>query len=346
MVALTVCALTLVLPPVPQAATVADLYTAEVEVPGDELAAIFRAALAQVVVRVTGSRAVATPDKLSALGDPAALVLQYRSAGPGTWQVGFDPTALRQRLDAAGLTIWSEERPATLLWLAVDSGRGEREILAGDAESPPAAPGGLAPADPDALAATRESLLQVADVRGLPLMLPLVDTADLQVLSFADLWGDFSEPVLEASARYQADAVLIGRTPTLDPAAPRVRWTLLFDGERWDWEGTLADGPEFTADLYADRLATSADSARQMRVAVRNLGDLDAYGQVYTYLQQLSPVERCDVEEVTGDRAIFQLTVRGDPDQLLRIVALRRLLVPVDEPAGDADLQFAFVAGP
>jgi hypothetical protein len=326
------------------AATVPDLYSAEVEVSDAELAAVFRAALAQVLVRVTGTRAAAAPESLAALGDPAVLVLQYRSTGPDRWRVGFDSGALRSRLDAAGLPIWSEERPATLLWLAVDTGGGERNILSAAAAEPSGLSSTrLGPAQRDELAATREALQDVAQTRGLPMLLPLVDTEDLESLSFADLWGDFSEPVVAASARYRADALLIGRTRTLDPTAPRVRWTLLFDGERWDWEGTLQDGPEFTADRVAERLATSADSLRELRVEVRNVSSLDDYGKVYTYLGSLSAVERCDVEQVEADRAIFRLQVRGDPDQLLRVVALNRLLVPVDEPAAPTDLQFALV---
>ncbi|UCG72499.1 MAG: DUF2066 domain-containing protein [Chromatiales bacterium] len=328
-----------------RAATVLDLYSAEVAAPGDDLGDVFRAALAAVAVRVSGTRAAAAPEALAAMGDPAVLVLQYRATEPGRWQVGFDPVALRSRLDAAGLPIWSEERPATLLWFAVDSGRGQRDILAAAAQDPTGA-ANLPGARKNALNAARETLTTAAAARGMPMLLPLVDTQDLQTVTFAELWGDFSAPVLEASARYRADAVLIGRTQTLDPAAQRVRWTLLFGGERWDWQGTLTDGPERAADRFAERLASAADSLRELRVEVRNVGDLDAYGRAYSYLRELSSVERCDVERVTADRAVFRLSLRGDPDQLLRVVALRRVLVPVDEPTADTDLQFALVTGP
>jgi hypothetical protein len=329
------------------AAQVADLYSAEVDAPGEDLNAVFAAALAAVAVKVTGTRAAAAPEALARVGDPAVLVQQYRATGPGRWQVGFDPAFLRTRLDAAGLPVWGEERPTTVLWFAVDAGRGERDILAAAADTaarvPVAASRGRGTG---ALRAAREALLSTAQARGLPVLLPLVDSDDLAVVTFAELWGDFSEPVLQASARYRADAVLIGRTRTLEPSASSVRWTLLFAGERWDWDGTLTDGPERAADLFAERLASSAGSLRQLRVEVRNIDSLDAYGQVSRYLAELSSVERSDVERVQADRVWFRLSVRGDPDQLLRVVALRRLLVPVDEPGADSDLQFALVSGP
>jgi hypothetical protein len=327
-----------------QAANAPDLYSAQVTVPGADLAGVFKAALAAVVVRVSGSRAAASPAALASFGDPAILVQQYRATEPGTWQVGFDPVALRARFDAAGIAVWGDERPATLVWLAVDQGRGQREILAAAAGTD----GGVAPvgSTTDTLSGSREILEQVAAERGLPVLLPLMDSADLQSIRFPDLWGDFSERVLDASARYRADAVLIGRARTPNPATAQVRWTLLFGGERFNWSGPLSAGPDRAADLFAERLATPAGSLQALSVAVQNVNSLDAYGQVYRYMSQLDPVERFEVTAVNGERVLFKLQLRGDADQLLRIIALRRLLQPVDGIANDADLQFALNAVP
>ena len=321
-----------------------DLYTAQVTVPDADLAGVFQAALAAVVVRVSGSRAAASPAALASFGDPAVLVQQYRATEPGVWEVGFDPVALRDRFDSAGIAVWGNERPVTLVWLAVDQGRGQREILAAAAS----ASGGVAPVTPgeDSLAGSREILQRVAAERGLPVLLPLMDSADLQAISFPDLWGDFSERVLDASARYRADAVLIGRARTPNPAAAQVRWTLLFAGERFNWTGPLSSGPDRAANLFAERLATPAGSLQSLSVAVKNVTSLDAYGSVYRYMSQLGPVERCEVTAVDGDRVLFKLQLRGDADQLLRIIALRRLLSPVDGIVSDADLQFALNAVP
>jgi hypothetical protein len=325
-------------------ARLSDLYSAEVEVSGPQrdLDSAFADALAQVVVKVTGRRAGEVAASLPSLGDPATLVQQYRNISPGQLSVGFDALALRRALDAAGLPFWGEERPATLVWLAMDAGRGQRDILAAaDQELPVNATGD------DAAAAARSVLLDSAAARGLPLILPLVDGEDLQLVNFADLWGDFTEPVLEASQRYRADAVLIGRARGTDLETARVRWSLLTGDERIDWNGSVASGPDEAADILAARLAAGPGAARALLVAVEGIDSLANYGNVTQYLSALSNVDACEVVEVAGDRVLYNLRVRGDVDQLMRVIALRRLLAPVDPVPGaaTADLYYSVIGG-
>jgi hypothetical protein len=190
-------------------------------------------------------------------------------------------------------------------------------------------------------------LLDAAAARGLPLVLPLVDAEDLQLVNFADLWGDFTDPVLEASRRYRADAVLIGRARGSDPETAQVRWSLLIGDERIDWNGSVASGPDEAAELLAARLAAGPGTARAMLVAVDGIDSLASYGNVTQYLSALSNVDACEVVEVSGDRVLYNLRVRGDADQLMRVIALRRLLQPVDPVPGGAaaDLYYSVIGG-
>src|SRR5258706_15949695 len=81
------------------------------------------------------------------------------------------------------------------------------------------------------LAAVRKELLAVADERGLPVTLPLLDVQDLRAVTFADVWGGFEDRVAAASARYRADALLIGRVrPGL--IGNQIEWLLVVGAER------------------------------------------------------------------------------------------------------------------
>jgi len=318
-----------------QAQGAADIYAAEVppEAAGGRLADAFGEAFRRMLVKVTGSReAPDDPELLQYFGDPARLVQQYRSAADGRIWVRFDPVAVQRALDAGQYPIWLAERPTVLVWLAADLGGGQRQIVpaAGETERP--AIGAPAADRTTALVEdARSAVLRVAAERGLPVLLPLVDSDDLLTVSAADIWGDFTAAVEEASARYGADTMLVGRARLFDDGVSRVRWTLMLPGgERFDWEGSVADGPENTADIFAARFATSISAARRLRLLIAGIDSFEAYGRTYRYLAGLGIVDRLAIDRVSGDAVLFELQIRGDADQLRRTLALNRDLTLVD----------------
>ena len=317
------------------AARVENLYSAEVPVAAGSsaLSDAFDAALAQVLVKVTGRRDVVAGDDVAArFGDANRFVQQYRIKPDGQVWVAFDEVALRRELDRLGEPVWGAERPTTLVWVVLDEGAGQRRIVAGESgpDGQPA-PGDPGPAD-DAAFVILEQLTATADARGLPLLLPLVDSQELISISLADVWGGYTESLVDASERYGPDAILVGRARPGAFGETDVRWTLLLDDERYDWEGDVAGGPNDVADFFAGRLATSVGSSTRVTLSVDAVDSLDAYGRLSRYLSELDLVEDLAVERVRDDRVVFTLQIRGDVDRLMRSIALQRVLQPVDEP--------------
>ncbi len=301
------------------AARVDDLYSATVPVTdasADATRAAFAEALRRVLVKVTGRDAAGRdPTVTSRFGDPQALVQQFRRDGSGLW-AQFDAAAIRKGLEAAGLPVWGENRPATVVWLAYDTGGGERDVLAGGGTD-------------DALSATlRRDLLEAAAARAVPVVLPLRDSQDLAAVTYADLWGDFTAPVVNASARYEADAVLIGRARLFPVGLPDVRWTLLVGDERVDWRGGLGDGPAGLAEHLAERLASSATGGHTLRLGVAGIHTFDDYGLVLGYLQGLDVVESLSPVALVADEITFELKLRGDRELLERSLAVGRIVEP------------------
>jgi hypothetical protein len=308
------------------AARVEDLYTATVEL--DSMAAnpqqdAFARALGEVLVKVTGlPEAGATEARLGALSNASQLVQQYRRLPENRLQASFNAGALRDALDEAGLPVWGNNRPLVAVWFALDAGDGNRMILSeasGESEA------GL---DEGQIEALRELLVDTAVARGLPMVLPLVDAEDLGVVSFADLWGNFPGPVMLASQRYGADAVLVGRARSTAAGINKVRWSLTMANEQHGWEGSAASGLAQTAGLLAQRLATTADSAGMLRVLVRDVDTLEKYGRLREYFANLSIVERSAVAHVDGNELEFELVVRGDVLRLESALSRSRLLQP------------------
>lgn len=302
------------------------IYASTAPVTGDTdeaLRAAFAEALRGVLVKATGrTDAGRDPALLARFGDPSRLVQQYRRDPAGRLWAQFDALAVRRGLEAAGLPVWSEDRPLTIVWLAFDAGGGERDVLgSGGSDSP-------------LVTALRRELTVAAEARGVPLVLPLRDSQDLAAVSYADVWGEFSEPVMKASARYRADAVLIGRARLVPAGMPDVRWTLTAGGERSDWRGNIADGPAGLAEHLAQRLASAPAAAggteEVVVLEVRGLASFDDYGLVLGYLTGLDVIESLEVARLRDDAVEFDLRLRGDRERLVRALAVRRIVEPVE----------------
>ncbi len=126
--------LALVLLSIPAPAVeVPSLYTAEVPFDrdaSDPRADAYETALKEILMRVSGSDLACNAAAVEELfPNPASYVMQFRPGADDTLWVSFDGQAIEQTLRNAGQTVWGADRPLTLVWLAVDWGQGEREIV-------------------------------------------------------------------------------------------------------------------------------------------------------------------------------------------------------------------------
>lgn len=307
------------------AVDVPTLYTAEVPLDqerADPRAAAYKTALVEVLLRVSGAELAHDTETVELLfPNPAAYVTQFRPGADDTLWISFDGAALENELRRAGQTVWGSDRPLTLVWLAVDWGQGEREIVAAD--------------DPDRIEQEarsidrnrmiRERLLDIAERRGLPLLFPLLDTTDLQGVTFADIWGGFDEAVLDASRRYDVNSVLIGRVRA--ESAQPARWSWFFAGGGTTLSGT----PEAVLGQVADRLAAEFaiggnQPLESVALNVSGIVSVEAYGNVQRMLDDLALIEGFSVTAVSGDRVSYRVAVRGGISRLRRALRFTDLV--------------------
>lgn len=348
----------LVLMPAPLLASVVpNLYSASVPVNSQSEQARSQAlqgALRQVIVKVTGSRAAPDNPQVAAIvAQPEQYLQAYRyqrhvpapneplfgpnaSATLDLW-AQFDSQTLNQALRAAGQPLWGSERPATLVWIAYEQGDGQRNIVGAEAAD-----------------AVLQSVQQAAKARGVPVMFPLMDVQDRAHLSFSDVWGGFVAPVVQASQRYQPDAILIGRIDGSGIAA-NARWTLVVAGQPTSWDGAHGKPSEVAsaaiqhlADLYASRFVIKTGAGAQqipaLDIMVSHIGDLGAYGRVLKYLRSLSAVDNVEPMQITGDAVTFKVSAQGTIADLEQTIALGSVLetsnetMPVPPPEANSSV--------
>lgn len=304
---------------------VTELYTVQVPLDPENPAArpdAHRSALNLVLVRITGDQAAANSPLLAELfPDPSRYVLQFRPGEDNSLWVSLDGAAIENVLRRAGQTVWSNERPLTLVWLAVDWGQGVREIVsADDSDRSPAEQRSI-----DRNRQLRDRLEEAAAFRGVPVAFPLMDTEDLGNVSFSDIWGGFDERVLQASERYGAEAVLIGRVrPT---AAQPYRWTWHFGNDVQEFSGEPAQVVDQLANSLVVQFAVAGNVPLEtVSLTISGVDSLVAYGEVQRIISGLSPVETFSIEAVSGDRIRFMVQVYGGAERLSQALQTSRRL--------------------
>ncbi len=322
------------------------LFTAEIPLDpdaDDPRNDAYAAALVEVLLRVSGPELSGNPELIEDLFPiPAAYVTQFRPGSDESLWVSFDGQAIEATLRNAGQTIWGSDRPLTLVWLAVDWGRGEREIIAAD--DPNRTQQQARSIDRNRM--LRERVLEVAAQRGLPLVFPLLDTTDLQSVTFSDIWGGFDDAVLDASQRYDVNSVLIGR---LRPSSSqRNRWTYIFSDDRRGWSGEPEAIINQIADLLAAEFAVGGNAPIELVVLrVAGIESIDAYGAVQQLLSGVSLIESYKISEVSGDTVNYSVEVRGGAERLRRALRFNGLIEQegTDEfadPQAASTLEFFF----
>jgi len=311
------------------AVNVTGLYQARVQVPDQSSQAredALGTALGRVLTRLSGSSAQGLSATVSNI-DAYVQQYQYETDSSGQLELvaDFSPPAVKRLLRNNGQLVWGDERPATLVWLAVQD-NGQRRIVSRSSQG-----------------SFVQALRKQAHRQGLPMALPLMDQQDHQSVAFADIWGGFFGQVMQASKRYHANAVLIGRLSHAS-SGWRGRWTLIQGGNRDSWQTDGADAAanlksatDRLAELYINRYASRGQNGGQTAaMTVSGVQGLDGYARVLNYLRGLSAVSGVTVLGVQGDRLLLSLALTSGANHLQQIIGLGRTLQQAQPPGNGA----------
>ena len=324
-----------------RAELVEGLYSAEVPVADQssaELARASRAALSEVLVKVSGSAAVLrNPAIGSALGTARNNLQQYaygRAPGGGGALVArmeFDGKYIKDLLIGAGAPIWTANRPVVLVWLVIEDAGGRRFV------NPETAP--------ELVAALGAEFAR----RGVPLRLPLFDLADAAALTPDQAWQLDGPALTLASGRYNLQDILAGRFVRLATGGIAGEWTYLYGDQDSRRSVTveneqlfLQDGVAIVAEAMAARyaVAASADGGSGLVMSVSGVSSYADYAAVVSWLEGLELIERADLESLQGDTILLRLQAQADAVQLAAIIELNKRLVPVPTGGPAAQLNY------
>jgi hypothetical protein len=302
------------------AVVVDDLYQANVPVRDHSAAQLnraTRAGLAQVLVKVSGSREVLrNADVREALDRAQSFMQQYQYRRPDRNQLElelqFDQQLVTAVLTRVLLPLWTANRPPVLVWLVVDDASGRN-------------------------VATRETHPALVEVvrarfqrRGVPVEFPLYDLQDTLEVSVHDLWLLDSLPIYRASRRYRNENVLVGRLRALPDQRWMGDWMYLWQDESkaiTEYGEPLDDfvgaGVNLTAEAMAARyaFAPTLTTGEGILVRVDGLPGFAEYRASLEYFQTLELVDGAIVEYAAGDTVVFRVNAQLQAEQLQRVIA-------------------------
>lgn len=311
-----------------RAAKVPWLYDVEVPVADQSASARARGtsdALLKLLTRITGLVHVPKTNQVaSALENPNRYFSSFNFArdpeGRLRLNVSFVPRAVLGLLDRADLPVWGANRPAIMLWIAVDERRlgGERRVLGADDEDPLVA----------AIAAR-------ALDRGLEVRLPTMDLEDQTAVDAAAVWGRMSAVLEPASVRYDAELLVTGRVERVAGDRASSEWAYAY-ADRSDTtrapSGTVERQGAHVIDWLADRLAEQfavlGREPRRLSIQVVDIAGVADYAAVMRYLGRLEFVQDLSLDSIAGRTLSISFTSRSTDDQIVELLSIDGRLAP------------------
>ena len=262
----------------------------------------------RVLIRLSGTAPLPTDPVLQeALSQPERYYDRYLVLADDRLKLFFTPSAMLELIDQAKLPLWPLRRPPAIAWLALEQGGG-REIVRGG--------------HPLAVALVAE-----ARRRGFEVRLPLMDLRDQLGVQPAAVWGRSSLVLAEASRRYGAAAVLIGRlwwgaeeAWSGDFAHWQAGDEFTFQINNLDFEQAGAAGANFLANAMASRAAIPWQPVEQRSLVVSGIASPLHYGSLLRYLAGLEYLAGVAVDGLNQDRLDIQVRSRAETGRLVALL--------------------------
>lgn len=319
----------------------ANLYQAAVPVTSQEAAERAKAmqlGLAEVLVRMSGTPAVLEAPKVQAsMGNAPRFVnqFQYRllveqdsaeqtetAEQPAEELVmTFVPQVIKQLLRDAGEPFWPANRPSVLLWLVEDHPEFGKQFIGDVSDNP-----------------VFKSILATARLRGLPLILPLLDLEDQQALLPEQAWSLEEGPILKAASRYKADVVLVGRYSVTSSGQFWSTWEYYHRDESYFYDSRTKDVAEigsqvinplanYLASLYS--ISSQAEWTPQLVMQLQDIDHFGDYQQALNYLDNLAVISQVELSAVRRNTLLLSLRSDGDLQLVTNALALDKRMLPV-----------------
>ena len=270
-------------------------------------------ALEKLLIRVIGPHEESITTLIDQyFPEPSRFIRQFRPGHKGDLIVSMDGEAVQEILLDANQSIWGVERPLTIIFVAIDKGMGEREVLASDG----AKKNLMQSQDINKNQLLKQKMLAMADYRGIPIVFPSMDNEDQSNISFSDIWGDFTGSMLDVSEKYNASIILSAKVRNDEREIND--WTLHIDNNSTSFSAAPDEAINILADTlitrysYSDRIP-----AKEIEIIFEGVDSINDFGDIYLALNKLSMIESFTVKDVSENYVQYLISYNGFTSDLV-----------------------------
>jgi len=238
--------------------------------------------------------------------------------------VQFEANKINKLLESDELPIWGNRRPLVVLWLATEDEL-RRELVT-----------------QDSYPQLEQLLTDKASRRGLPIVIPLLDLEDRQLVSVTDVWANFSSPIVSASKRYNSERIVTAR---LYQGIENNLWKLdwrFSDEVKFTINELVGDKQQIVGQMIddvADKLAIqyaveslSFNDSGIYNITLSGLNDFSSVELAKRQLLSFSVVESVLLKVVKDNKFHMQLRLTGSDRDLAKALELDKSFVRLFDP--------------
>ncbi|NOI66633.1 DUF2066 domain-containing protein [Vibrio sp. 99-8-1] len=296
------------------AAVKVDVYRTEVVLDENDVdteKAAKAAGFQQVIIKASGDKnSASNPVVLKASRQSSQYLTQIsygEHLGGKTLKMLFNPPQIQSLLMQAELPFWSDVRSNLVVWI-VEESQYQRAILWEQSGS-----------------SAMNQFKYFADLRGLPVTIPVGDIDDVVSITAPELWGGFVSPISMASQRYNGDAVLVVRIQQ-SASQSTIRWTLydekpafmeeskrqpLSGFSRGETHVALEQVVDEVSNYYAEKSAVrnSGELTGTVDVQFINITSSNRFFTLEKLLKEKNSVASLSVQKVVGNEVTFTVNL-------------------------------------
>ncbi len=291
----------------------------------------------EVVIRLSASEEVLKNETVKAAIDRAQSYLEQfqfrtvqdeelkRKGYKEEMYLVFSPALIQKLLrDKARVRYWAVgNRPTILVWLVEDHPQFGKQLLNASSVDEE---GNIHPLIAE--------VQKAAKARGLPLEFPVLDLEDQMAISSREVWQLNEEKIREASQRYAAPVILIGRYSTTSRDELWSTWQYFHLGYQQTWDvrekeldafadSALAPLNTFLAQRYAI-LPGSLTSDADLVMRLEGINTFKQYRQSLDYLNGLAMVSHVEIIEAKEGELLLAVDSEADLERFKTSVQLDR----------------------